>query len=165
MIEAHAEGDDAKAAKLRKRLEAAEETAKRLREEKLVGVQRAAQRAEADRLAFVANNYEPLLDERRPRAEQVARDVESTLVALVEAHAAWQATECEVIALMGLAGKGHDRTPEFPPHLAAVVRDVGRFGGAGVPAPVPGGQHRARIHPTDDPDEVVREAARPRFVA
>ena len=64
---------------------------------------------------------------------------------------------------MGLAGKGHDRTPEFPPHLAAVVRDVGRFGGESVPAPVPGGQHRVRINPTKAED--VREIARARLVA
>ena len=66
---------------------------------------------------------------------------------------------------MRLAGKGHERTPEFPAQLATVVRDVGRFGGASVPAPVPGGQHRARIDPLDDPDDDVRETARARFVA
>ena len=82
---------------------------------------------------------------------------------LVEAHAAWQAVEAEVISLMRLAGKGRERTPEFPAQLAAVVRDVGRFGGASVPAPVPGGQHRARSHPPGD--EEVRETARARSVA
>ena len=62
------------------------------------------------------------------------------------------------------AGKARDRTPEFPAQLAAVVRDIGRLGGTTVPAPVPGGQHRVRIDPTDDPDEEVREPARARSV-
>ena len=69
VIEAHAAGNDAEAAKLRKRLKAVEEDAKRLREEKLVGVQRAQQRAEADRVKFAADDYAALLDERarKPR--------------------------------------------------------------------------------------------------
>ena len=65
----------------------------------------------------------------RPKAEQVAWGVEPALAALVEAHAAWQAVEAEVMALMRIAGKGHERTPEFPAQLAEVVRDVGRFAG------------------------------------
>lgn len=164
VIEAHAEGDDAKAAKLRKRLQAAEEDAKRLRDEKLVGVQRAQQRAEADRVTFVANNYAALLDERRPKAEEVARGVEEAIAAVAQAHAAWQAVEAEVMSLMRLAGKARDRTPELSAKLTSVVHDISRLEAGTVPAPIPGGTQYVRIDPTEDPDEQVRETARARFV-
>ncbi len=93
----------------------------------------------------------------------MARGVEGALQALVEAHAEWQAVEAQVIALMRLAGQGHERTPAFPSQLAALVRDVHRYEGASVPAPVPGGEHRSRIVPIDG--EEVRETARARSVA
>ena len=64
---------------------------------------------------------------------------------------------------MRLAGHGHERTPGFPTQVAAVVRDIGRFGGARVPAPVPGGQHRVRIDPIGD--EEVRGSAQARLAA
>ena len=81
-----------------------------------------------------------------------------------EAAISWLATEAEVMSLMRLVGRSRDRTPELPAPLAAVVRDIGRLGGTTVPAPVPGGQHRARIDRLDDPDAYVRGTARPRFV-
>jgi hypothetical protein len=73
VIEGYAAGnDDAAIRKLEKAHADAVNTASRLTDAKLVGVQRAQQRAEADRLTFVAQNYEALLDERRPAAEQGA---------------------------------------------------------------------------------------------
>lgn len=137
IIEAHAAEDSALVGKLEKTLTAAELTAKRLREQKFVGAQRAAQRAEADRLTFVGQNYAALIDEQRPKAEEVAEGVEKAVAALAQAHAAWQGVEAQVMELMRLAGKGHERTPPFPQQLERVVRDVERLGAADVPAPIP----------------------------
>ena len=65
---------------------------------------------------------------------------------------------------MRLAGKARDRTPEFPSQLAGVVRDLSRLEAGSVPAPIPSATQYVRIHPTEDPDDGVREAARARFV-
>ena len=94
VIEGYAAGsDDAAIKKLEKAHAEAVSSVARLTDAKMAGVQRAQQRAEADRTRFVAENYEALLDERRPNAERAARGVEGALAALVEAHAAWLATE------------------------------------------------------------------------
>lgn len=137
VIEAHAQSDDAQAAKLAKAVGGAEEAEKRLRLEKLVGVQRAAQRAETDRVRFASEHFGELIEERRPDAEKVVQAFEDAAAALQAGHGEWRAMYAEIATLARLAGRDSRTMPDFPADIEAIVRSFSRLGALSVPAPLP----------------------------
>lgn len=137
VIEEFAAGNDAQAATLAKAVGGAEEAEKRLRLEKLVGVQRATQRAETDRARFASEHFTALIEERRPAAEKVVQAFEDAAAALQAGHGEWRAMYGEVSALARLAGRDTRTMPDFPNDLAQLVRSFSRLGALSVPAPLP----------------------------
>lgn len=137
IVEAHAVGDDATAAKLSKERGKLEQSAVREADEKLAGAKRAVTRAQAEVTAFATANVLGLLIERRPDAERVARAAEDAVERLRTAHAEWHAVSQEVANLLLLAGEQSSSLPSFPAQLEELVRQARRAGGVGVPEPLP----------------------------
>ncbi len=156
VIEAHAEGNDAKAEKLGKAVGAAEAAERRLRLEKRVGVERAAQRAETDRVRFVTEHFDGLIAERRPDAQAVAQGFEDTVAELQARHAAWRAMYGEISTLSQLAGRDTRSLPDFPPDIEAIVRSVSRLGGINVPQPLPPNVAVGQLGASNNPNQCVR---------
>lgn len=137
VLEAHADGDDARAAKASKERAKLEQTTLREAAERLEGARRGVTRAEADRGLFAREHIDAMVRELAPERSAVARAVEDAVEQLAQAHARWNAVEAEVLALLRLAGRNTGETTRFPEALATLIRDVRRAGGAGVPAPGP----------------------------
>jgi hypothetical protein len=137
IVDAHADGDDARAAKASRERATLEAGGAREAGERLEGARRAAQRAEADRATFLVENVDALIAEREPDARAAAQAVEEAVERLGQAQAAWNAVEADVAALLRLAGKNTGELPQFPEALATLVRDARRAGGVDVPAPLP----------------------------
>lgn len=164
IVEAHAVGDDATAAKVSKQRARLEQGAVREAEEKLAGAKRAVARAEAEVTTFATENLMGLLRERQPDAEAVARATEKAIAQLGRAHAEWHGVANGVAALLRTAGEKSGAMPSFPAQLEDLVRDARRAGGVGVPEPLPARVAvAATITPEHDPDPEVREAARARL--
>lgn len=137
ILDAHADGDEQRAAKASKERAKLEGGALRDAEERLEGAKRAVSRAEAERGVFAAENIDGLLIERGSDAMAVAKAAEGALERLGEAHAAWGAMEQEIGGLLRLAGRDTRDLARFPEPLANLVRDARRIGGVRVPAPLP----------------------------
>ncbi len=156
VVEAYADADDAKAATLAKAVGRAEEAERGLREGKLAGAERAAQRAETDRVRFATANFGELIEERRPDAEKVVRAFEDAVAALQAGHGEWRAMYAEVSALARLAGRDTHSMPNFPSDIEAIVRSVSRLGGTTVPAPIPPNVGGGQVGANNNSNEGVR---------
>jgi len=152
VLEAHADGDDGRAAKATARAKL-EQTTLRDAAERLEGAKLAVTRAEADRGLFARENIDRLLAEWAPESRSVAQAVEDAVEQLGQAHAHWNAVEAELLGLLRLAGRSGGDTTRFPSELATLIRDAQRAGGAGVPAPGPS------RHPQPQPADARRSAA------
>jgi len=153
VLEAHAVGDDGRAAKASKQRAALESTTLRDAAERLEGAKLAVTRAEADRGLFARENIDRLLAEWAPESSAVAQAVEDAVEQLGQARDRWVAVEAEVLGLLRLAGRDTGATSRFPERLATLIRDAKREGGAGVPAPGPS------RHPQPQPADARRSAA------
>lgn len=166
VVEAYADGQDAKAEKLAAARGQAEREVVRLREEKLAGVQRAATRAEVDRQRFVTENCDGLLAEVRRDAEAVTAAVDEAITAIGTARQAWGTIEAEVMALLRAAGRETGSLPRFPQPLEDLVRQAARVG-VEVPLPLPLPPVAGPAIALQPPPEGLEELARPapaRFV-
>ena len=137
VIDAHADGDEQRAAKASRERAELEQSALREAQERLEGARRAVQRADVERSTFAVQSIDALIAEREPDARAAARAVEEAVERLGQARAAWNAVEADVAALLRLAGKNTGELPRFPEALATLVRDARRAGGVDVPAPLP----------------------------
>jgi len=153
VLEAHADGDDGRAAKASTARAKLEQTTLRDAAERLEGAKLAVTRAEADRGLFARENIDRLLAEWAPESRSVAQAVEDAVEQLGQAHAHWNAVEAELLGLLRLAGRSGGDTTRFPSELATLIRDAQRAGGAGVPAPGPS------RHPQPQPADARRSAA------
>jgi hypothetical protein len=144
VIDAHADGDEARARKAGTERDKAERTTLRDAAERLEGARRAVVKAEADLGLFAREHADALLAEQRPAAVAAAQGVEDAVEQLGEAHARWQAVAADVVGLLRLAGR-NTSLPAFPERLADLVRDARRSDGVLVPPPVP---HRHAATPT-----------------
>jgi hypothetical protein len=138
VIDAHADGDDGRAAKAGCERDETQNVTLREAGERLEGAKRAVARAEVERATFAAENVERLIAERRPDALQAVEEVEAAVARLTEAHGRWHAVAGEITALLRLAGRDSRWMPSFPAELEQLVRDARRAGGVSVPAPVAG---------------------------
>jgi len=137
IVEAHAVGDAATAARLSKDRARLEGATLRGAEERLEGARVALSRAEVEVSTFAASNLQGLLAERQPDAQAAVEAVEAAVEALGQAQAGWNAAEADTAALLRLAGADTGSLPKFPERLATLVRDARRAGQVGVPAPLP----------------------------
>jgi len=136
VIEAHADGDDARARKASAARDKAEQGTLRDAAERLEGATRAVTKAEAELGLFAREHADALVAERAPDARAAADAVEAAVEQLGRAHAAWQGVASEVAGLLRLAGRDTS-LPAFPEQLATLVRDARRADGVTVPPPVP----------------------------
>jgi hypothetical protein len=135
IVESHAEGDDARAAKLSKERARLEVSDVRETGERLEGAQRAVQRAEVERSTFAAENTDGLLAERRPDAKEAAEAVRSAVAALAEAQKHWDAVQSDTAMVLRLAGRSTEGLPAFPAALQELTRNARRAGQVDVPTP------------------------------
>jgi hypothetical protein len=150
VIDAHADGDDARAAKASRERATLERDGLPDAVERLEGARRALQRAEVEVGTFAMEHLDGLLSELRPDAVRVAEAVETAVEQLERAHAEWNAVDQRAAGLLRLAGRKTGTLTRFPAQLEALVRDARRA--AGTPVPPPGlGEHA--------PPARVREAA------
>ncbi len=140
IVEAHADADEASAAKAAAERDRVESVELRDARERLEGARRAAQRATVEHATFATANLDALIKEVTPAAVAAAGEVTGALERLDQAHRQWQAVQSDVAALLRLAGRDTRDIPEFPQRLTDLVRDARRAGGLAVPPPVPGGQ-------------------------
>lgn len=140
VIDAHAAGDEAQAKALKRKRTTAQE---RLRDsaEMLEGARRRVTRSELELERFSVSNLDEMLAEREPAQEAVARGVEDTIAAVVQAVGAWHAEAAFTTALLRDARATGARVPDLPGPVAQLVRDIRRgLLGTAVPRPMPGGQ-------------------------
>jgi len=137
VVSAHADGNDARAAKASKERAKLEQTTLREAAERLEGAKLAVSRSEAERGLFARNNIDALLRERAKECSAAAQATEAAVEQLGQAHARWHAVEAELAALLRLAGRSTGDLTRFPEALATLVRDARRAEGVGVPAPGP----------------------------
>jgi hypothetical protein len=139
VVDAHADGDEQRAAKASRERDKAESDTLRDTAERLEGARRAAQRADVERATFAAENLPGLVREHADQAHAVARRVEEALDGLAQAHGAWVGVAQDVAGLCRLAGQETRDVPRFPAELAELVRHARRVGAVDVPAPLPVG--------------------------
>ena len=135
VVEAHAQGDDARATKLSKQRARAEGVGTREATERLEGARRAVDRAEVARGVFCAENIDELLRERRPDAEAAAAAVQQAVEALAQAEKQWNAAQSDLQTILRLAGRSSEGLPQFPTALAELTRHARRAGQVDVPSP------------------------------
>jgi hypothetical protein len=139
IVEAHAVGDDAEAARLSVERATLEGGVIRDAEERVEGARVALSRAEVELSMFAASNVDGLLAEWQPDAFAAVEAVEAAVAGLEQARSRWLAVQADAASLLRLAGQGTSELPVFPERLETLVRDARRAGGVAVPAPLPSG--------------------------
>jgi hypothetical protein len=137
VIDAHADGDERRAAQASKERDAAERTALRDSAERLEGARRAAARAEAEAGVFTRENIDGLLEEHELAARGAAGAVVDGLAQFINAVAAWNAAQAKIAALLRRAGRDAKDLPTLPAPLEQLARDA-RRADTRIPAPLPG---------------------------
>jgi len=135
-VEAFASADETLAEKIQDERLRAEATVLDFAE-RVAGAERAADRAQAKRAEFAADNFTAILEERTPDALAATSAVRDAIEALVRAQREWEGFAADVVALQRAAALPTGTVPTFPEPLAALARDARRAGGTTVPAPLP----------------------------
>ena len=134
-IAAYADGVESAAAAAKTKAATAEAHAVEL-EERRLGADVAARRAQRERDAFVAANHARLVSERAPIAHAAVKLIEDAIGALAAGVEAWQSEAAlQVHLLRSVAGRDGREVPDLP--VQQLVRDLRRAAADGVPAPLP----------------------------
>lgn len=165
LVEAFASGDKALQEKLTRAKATAEAKAAEPWQERAAGAKRAAARLEAQRDAWVSDNYEGLMAEVAPRAIEVAQTINDRMAALEASVGEWVAVDELVWPIVRSSGRSRDVMPRIDSFQNAVRGFLRSCPAVEAPLPQSPVQRVARILATDDPDDRVREDARAEVIA
>ncbi|QEC48961.1 hypothetical protein FSW04_16200 [Baekduia soli] len=159
LTEAFATGDETMAAKLTKAMSKAQAVAGEPWEQRILGAERAANRAQAARDGWVAEHVGGLLAEIEPEASAATDAIVDLVDQLEAARVHWHAVGHRVEALVRAAGWDVRAVPSGE-GLDQAIRDT-RIALADPPRPLPSNVPQTiSIAPYDDPDPDIRDAAR-----
>lgn len=164
LIEACAEQDKSAEARLSKAKVTADSRSGEPWSERLAGAERAANREQATRDAWVATNIAALLAEVEPQATAAAAAISHLVDQLEQARLHWHAVGGRVEALVRAAG-WDVRVVASGAAIDQAIRDA-RIALADPPRPLPANvPATVSIAAVDDPDPELREEARARIRA